>query len=35
MMVSVTSPGGTAYPYANVPGVTVAGKTGTASTATT
>jgi peptidoglycan glycosyltransferase len=30
MMVSVTSPGGTAYPYANVPGVTVAGKTGTA-----
>jgi peptidoglycan glycosyltransferase len=30
MMVSVTQPGGTAYPYANVPGVTVAGKTGTA-----
>jgi peptidoglycan glycosyltransferase len=30
MMTSVTSPGGTAYPYADVPGVTVAGKTGTA-----
>jgi peptidoglycan glycosyltransferase len=30
MMVSVTSPGGTAYPYANVPKTTVAGKTGTA-----
>jgi peptidoglycan glycosyltransferase len=30
MMVSVTSPGGTAYPYANVPTVTIAGKTGTA-----
>ncbi|MEP6477256.1 MAG: penicillin-binding transpeptidase domain-containing protein [Actinomycetota bacterium] len=30
MMVSVTQPGGTAYPYANVANVTVAGKTGTA-----
>jgi penicillin-binding protein A len=30
MMVSVTQPGGTAFPYADVPGVTVAGKTGTA-----
>jgi penicillin-binding protein A len=30
MMVSVTSPGGTAYPYANVPNTIVAGKTGTA-----
>ena len=30
MMVSVTQPGGTAYPYGDVPGVTVAGKTGTA-----
>jgi peptidoglycan glycosyltransferase len=30
MMVSVTQPGGTASGTANVPGVTVAGKTGTA-----
>jgi peptidoglycan glycosyltransferase len=30
MMVSVTQPGGTASGHANVPGVTVAGKTGTA-----
>ncbi|MBA3691417.1 MAG: penicillin-binding protein 2 [Actinobacteria bacterium] len=30
MMVSVTQPGGTAYPYADVANVTVAGKTGTA-----
>ncbi|MDX6595930.1 MAG: penicillin-binding protein, partial [Solirubrobacterales bacterium] len=30
MMVSVTQPGGTAYGNVNVPGVTVAGKTGTA-----
>ncbi len=29
-MTSVTQPGGTAYPYAAIPGVTVAGKTGTA-----
>jgi penicillin-binding protein A len=30
MMVSVTQPGGTAYPYGAIPGVPVAGKTGTA-----
>lgn len=30
MMVSVTEPGGTAYPSATIPGIQVAGKTGTA-----
>jgi penicillin-binding protein A len=29
-MVSVTQPGGTAYPSASIPGIEVAGKTGTA-----